>query len=110
MHMAICGAGLDAVQYLSCILYGLIWEQSFWNHSDSNTIAADIDKIALVRQAINGFPRRGSFGYCDCFGDDYGNRKHNGDGHRRKYANRDSDYIARSQWAKDNKRLVAGRA
>jgi hypothetical protein len=56
MHMAVCGAWLDAVKYLSCILYGLIWEQFSASHSDSNAIAAGTDKTALVRQAINGFP------------------------------------------------------
>jgi hypothetical protein len=107
MPVVVCGGWPDVVKYLSGVVYGLVWEQFSCNNGNCDAIKTGADKIALVRQAFDGFSRRGGIGNCDCFGND--DSWYNGDS--RKYtdcfgdcvSHFHSDCITHCQWSQDNK-------
>ena len=66
MQVAVCGGWPDVVKYLSGVLYGLVCEQFSYNKGNCDAIKTGVDKIALVRQAFDGFSRRGGTGNCNC--------------------------------------------
>jgi hypothetical protein len=109
MQVVVCGSWPDVVKYLSGVVYGLVWEQFSCNNSNYDAIKTDADKIALVRQAFDGFSRRGSIGNCGCFDD--GNDDSWCNGHSTKYTDSfgdgvshfHSDCITYCQWSQDHK-------
>jgi hypothetical protein len=66
MRLAFCSTCFDAVEHLSSILYGIIWQyKCYGSNSDSGGIRTATGKTALVQQAIDGLPRRGGRDHSD---------------------------------------------